>query len=161
MDVIVLSFVTGFALATLIFWPLLHGAKRRLTEAGVIESPPKGRHALRTEAATAPRPAAAPKSAEKEPTAEAAKAEPVADVPRQPEPKADASAAPDREAEPVPPESPAETTQPSEPVPPEAHPEDKGDIPVLPTNLFEEHFEARFNRSRQRLERLRSELNGN
>lgn len=31
-------------------------------------------------------------------------------------------------------------------------------IPILPTDLFEKHFEAKFNRSRQRLARLRAEL---
>lgn len=41
-DLIFLSFVGGFALATLVFWPLLHRAHNRLAQ---TSSAPTGRHA--------------------------------------------------------------------------------------------------------------------
>ncbi|GAA0524388.1 hypothetical protein GCM10011581_44590 [Saccharopolyspora subtropica] len=111
MDLLVLMFVSGFALATLIFWPLLHRANQRLAESGEAH-PPRGRRTVRTPAAP-PRPA----------------------VTEQP---ADAAAEPE----------PAPQQPTAGPV----------EIPVLATDLFEKHFEAKFNRSRQRLARLRAEI---
>ncbi|MEV0696756.1 hypothetical protein AB0I53_02355 [Saccharopolyspora sp. NPDC050389] len=131
MDLLVLMFVTGFALATLIFWPLLQRANRRLAESGVSETAiaPKGKHALRT-------PAGPPKSAA--PTVIARRPSTDQAAQEEPEPKPE-------EPQPV-------------PVAPQQRTAEPGEIPELPTDLFEKHFEAKFNRSRQRLARLRDEI---
>lgn len=117
MELLVLMFVTGFALATLIFWPLLHRANRQL---GEQESAPRGRHALRTPA---------PPTVTRRTTA----------------------------PQPTEPEQPAEA-KPSEPVAPAQRTAEPAELPELPTDLYEKHFEAKFNRSRQRLARLRTEI---
>ncbi|MEU5850575.1 hypothetical protein [Saccharopolyspora shandongensis] len=131
MELLVLMFVTGFALATLIFWPLLQRANRRLAESGISEATivPKGRHALRTP--DAPAKSAPPTVIPRRPSADQA-------APAEPEPK---------------PEEP----QPA-PVAPQQRTAEPVEIPELPTDLFEKHFEAKFNRSRQRLARLRDEI---
>ncbi|MBB5153160.1 hypothetical protein [Saccharopolyspora phatthalungensis] len=126
MDLLVLMFVTGFAMATLIFWPLLSRANRRLAESGISDAAaaPIGKHALRSPAT--------PKVVAREPSTDAqpalAKPETAPEAPR-PVPVAPQQ----RSAEPV-------------------------QIPVLPTDLFAKNFEAKFNRSRQRLARLRDEI---
>ncbi|MDA3627847.1 hypothetical protein OU415_20595 [Saccharopolyspora sp. WRP15-2] len=133
MELLVLMFVTGFALATLIFWPLLHRANRRL---GEQESAPRGKHALR-----APTPPTVTRRTP-EPTAAAEPAEPAesAEAAESTEAEAEQPAA---EVQAV---APAQRT--SEPV----------ELPELPTDLYEKHFEAKFNRSRQRIARLRAEI---
>lgn len=45
VDLVFLAFVGGFALATLVFWPLLHRANTRL---GQTSSAPTGKHAQRS-----------------------------------------------------------------------------------------------------------------
>ncbi|RKT83002.1 hypothetical protein SAMN05421805_10323 [Saccharopolyspora antimicrobica] len=120
MELLVLMFVSGFALATLIFWPLLHRANRQL---GEQESAPRGRHALRT-------PAPAPPTVTRRTTA----------------------------PQPAEPERPAAEEKPSEPVAPVQRTAEPTELPELPTDLYEKHFEAKFNRSRQRLARLRTEI---
>ncbi|WP_263251406.1 hypothetical protein [Saccharopolyspora rosea] len=131
MDLIIMTFVAGFAMATLVFWPLLHRAHRRLAEAGLTESAaPRGKHALRADRSVASAPAECP-------------AQTAGELPAQAAPQAAGPAAePPRAGAPVPaPQMPARV-----------------DMPELPTDLFERQFEARFNRSRQRLARLRDEL---
>ncbi|MER7079778.1 hypothetical protein SAMN02982929_05495 [Saccharopolyspora kobensis] len=120
MELLVLMFVSGFALATLIFWPLLHRANRQL---GEQESAPRGRHALRT-------PAPAPPTVTRRTTA----------------------------PQPAEQEQPAVEEKPSEPVAPVQRTAEPAELPELPTDLYEKHFEAKFNRSRQRLARLRTEI---
>ncbi|MFI0464041.1 hypothetical protein ACH347_08175 [Saccharopolyspora sp. 5N102] len=131
MDLLVLMFVTGFALATLIFWPLLQRANRRLAESGVSEAAiaPKGKHALRTP--DAPARSASPTVIARRPSTD--QAAPAESEPKPEEPRPALVAPQQRTAEPV-------------------------EIPELPTDLFEKHFEAKFNRSRQRLARLRDEI---
>ncbi|MCI2416155.1 hypothetical protein MOQ72_01860 [Saccharopolyspora sp. K220] len=141
MDLLVLMFVTGFAVATLIFWPMLHRANRRLAETGVSDAgyTPKGKHALRPPAT--PKVIPRRREAEEQPAPAEAKAEPEPQV--ETETKA--------EAEPEPSESAS--------VAPQQRAAERIEMPALPTDLFEKHFEAKFNRSRQRLARLRSEIN--
>ncbi|MER7015948.1 hypothetical protein ABT324_31315 [Saccharopolyspora sp. NPDC000359] len=130
MELLVLMFVTGFALATLIFWPLLHRANRQL---GEQEAAPRGKHALRTPVPVPPtvtRRTTTPPQPAPEPT-----------DPEQPAAEAGPTGAPEV-AEVAP------TQRTAEPV----------DLPELPTDLYEKHFEAKFNRSRQRLARLRTEI---
>ncbi|MER6990760.1 hypothetical protein ABT337_29585 [Saccharopolyspora hirsuta] len=141
MELLVLMFVTGFALATLIFWPLLHRANRQL---GEQEAAPRGKHALRTPAPAPPtvtRRTTAPQQPTPEPT-----------EPEQPaaETKQSAAEAEQPAAEAEPSESPA--------VAPAQRTAEPVELPELPTDLYEKHFEAKFNRSRQRLARLRTEI---
>ncbi|QIZ36241.1 hypothetical protein [Saccharopolyspora sp. ASAGF58] len=144
MDLLVLMFVTGFALATLIFWPLLNRANRRLAESGIAEpaTAPKGRHALRTPAA--PVKPATPTVIPRRPSTDN---QPSA-TEHEPETGSDAETRP--EAEP-------EASRPA-PVAPRQRPAEPAEVPQLPTDLFEKHFEAKFNRSRQRLARIRDEI---
>ncbi|MGW1681152.1 hypothetical protein [Saccharopolyspora sp. NPDC002376] len=128
MELLVLMFVTGFALATLIFWPLLHRATRQL---GEQESAPRGKHALR-----APTP----------PTVTRRTPEPT--TPTEPTESAEA-------VEPAEAEQPAAEAQAVAPALRTAEPVE---LPELPTDLYEKHFEAKFNRSRQRIARLRAEI---
>ncbi|MGP4021365.1 hypothetical protein [Saccharopolyspora sp. 5N708] len=147
MDLLVLMFVTGFAVATLIFWPLLHRANRRLAETGVSESSttPNGKHALRPAALRNP---ATPKVIPRRPTS-------TEDQPTPSESKAESEV--QAEPEQVEPEEQVESVR----VAPQQRSAEPIEMPVLPTDLFEKHFEAKFNRSRQRLAKLRSEINKN
>lgn len=114
MDLIVLTFVAGFAVATLVFWPLLQRAQRR--------SPlpvTSGRHRKTTQ--NTPAVVAEQKTEEPEPKKDTERTEPVISI---------------AYAEP-------------EPV----------DMPELPTDLFSKRYEARFNRARKRLDRLRTQIN--
>lgn len=148
MDLLVLMFVTGFALATLIFWPLLNRANRRLAESGVAEpaTAPKGKHALRTP--VTPVKATTPTVIPRRPSTDdqAPTAEP------EPEPEAKSEIEPEAKSEAEP-----EARQPV-PVAPQQRSAEPAEIPQLPTDLFEKHFEAKFNRSRQRLARIRDEI---
>jgi hypothetical protein len=137
VDLLVLMFVTGFALATLIFWPLLYRANRRLAETGVSDAAttPIGRHALCTPAK--------PKVVARRPGTDAKATASPATTP---------TTAPATEPAPV----PAQRKQ--APVAPQQRSAEPVEVPVLPTDLFEKHFEAKFNRSRQRLARLRDEI---
>ncbi|PKW14736.1 hypothetical protein [Saccharopolyspora spinosa] len=146
MDLLVLMFVTGFALATLVFWPLLNRANRRLAESGLAEpaTAPKGRHALRTPAA--PVKPAPPTVIPRRPSTD--------DQPPATEPEAETETWSDAETR-----SEAEPEAPrSAPVAPQQRSAEPAEIPQLPTDLFEKHFEAKFNRSRQRLARIRDEI---
>lgn len=146
----VLMFIIGFALAALVFLPLLFRAHQRLAD----------RTAIAGRASTNP---------------------PAQRRPNTGGPKHAADPARDRTAgknggspsagngEPTP-ETAAERTQPGVvginedtqpdlwPVAPRQRTNEPIAIPILPTDLFEKHFQAKFNRSRQRLARLRSEL---
>lgn len=133
MDLIVISFAGGAVVAAVIFWPLLRRARR-----AHADTPPTGKHALRTPQQTKPTGETA-RPAEAEPDARPAEAAPErADIPHQ-------ETAADRSAEPLP-----------------DRPEPDGALGVtvatLPTALFEEHYEAKFRRTRDRIERLRNQL---
>ncbi|WP_245776185.1 hypothetical protein [Saccharopolyspora flava] len=124
---LVLMFVCGLAVATLVFWPLLHRAQRKAAETQQPEAAPRGKHALGAAAA----PAAGTETAEKtegegektdregEPTQPVKIDEAIAPQPREPEPMV---------------------------------------MPEIPTDIFEARYQAKFNRSKRRLERLRSEI---
>ncbi|WP_461157864.1 hypothetical protein [Saccharopolyspora tripterygii] len=130
---LVLMFVCGLAVATLVFWPLLNRANRKAAESQ--STTPHGRHALG--AASAP-------AAESEDTTSkdtAPKAE-AGD-----EEKSDRGG--DGEAtQPV--KIKAVASAPREPAPME--------MPELPTDIFDTRFKAKFNRSKRRLERIRAEI---
>lgn len=132
MDLIVISFAGGAVVAAVIFWPLLHRARRRAH----ADTPPTGKHALRTPQQPAKPTGEAVGAAETENPAQAAPER--ADIPHQ-------ETAADRTAEPLP-----------------GRPDSDGALGVtvatLPTELFEEHYEAKFRRTRDRIERLRTQL---
>ncbi|QGK69113.1 hypothetical protein GIY23_05805 [Allosaccharopolyspora coralli] len=142
-DLLILSFVGGFAVATLIFWPLLHRAHQNRTRSAAAS----GRHHLRKpvrsgstavaklggadgETSADAAPAGAPDSATAPATATAASTDSsLAD--------AGASAS-------------------------EASPESV-DVPRQPTSSdrFREHHAAQFEHTRSRIARLRDELSEN
>lgn len=135
MDLIVISFVGGVVVAAVVFWPLLHRARRRAH----ADTPPTGKHALRTPQQPAKPAGEADRPAETEPVARPAEAERERPhIPHQ-------ETAADRAAEPLP-----------------ERPDTDGALGVtvatLPTALFEEHYEAKFRRTRDRIERLRNQL---
>ncbi|MGW3467352.1 hypothetical protein ACWDKQ_02500 [Saccharopolyspora sp. NPDC000995] len=146
MDLLVLMFVTGFALATLIFWPLLNRANRRLAESGVAEpaTAPKGRHALRTP--PAPVKPVTPTVIPRRPSTD--------EQPPATEPDTEAKTGSDAETRS---QAESEARRPA-PVAPQQRSAEPAEVPQLPTDLFEKHFEAKFNRSRQRLARIRDEI---
>lgn len=129
-----LLFLCGFAAATLVFWPLLNRANKRAAESS---SPQRGRHALA--AASAPAKPAARKTATAVPAAKP-EGEPVGEG-------SEGGAAG------------ADSTQPVavDSAPPPREPEEDP-MPELPTDLFENHYQAKFNRPKRRLERIRAEI---
>ncbi|GAA2820896.1 hypothetical protein [Saccharopolyspora taberi] len=115
MDLIVLTFVAGFAVATLIFWPLLQKAQRRPVQPPPVPRTPKHRKTTQSSPVVVPRQTA---PAEQEPKKKET-AEPVVSIGYAPE---------------------------------------AVEMPELPTDLFAKRYEARFNRTRRRLERLRAQV---
>lgn len=131
---LVLMFVCGLAVATLVFWPLLNRANRKAAESQ--STAPHGRHALG--AASAP-------SAESEDATSKGTASKGAE--------AGGEERTDREGD-------GEATQPVKikavaPAPREPVPME---MPELPTDIFDTRFRAKFNRSKRRLERIRAEI---
>ncbi|TDD87250.1 hypothetical protein E1202_16875 [Saccharopolyspora karakumensis] len=92
MEMLVLMFVCGLAVATLVFWPLLHRAHRKATESQ--QAAPHGKHALRAtsapeETATTPAASGSDEKTDREGDGEATqpvKIEATAPKPREPEP---------------------------------------------------------------------------
>ncbi|WP_406692438.1 hypothetical protein REH65_11655 [Saccharopolyspora sp. ID03-671] len=126
MEMLFLMFVCGLAVATLVFWPLLHRANRKAEASQQPEAAPRGKHALGAAAAPGEETATAEASSEGEKT--------------------------DREGEP---------TQPvkiDEAIAPQPRAPEPMEMPEIPTDIFEARYQAKFNRSKRRLERLRSEI---
>ncbi|MEB3368046.1 hypothetical protein [Saccharopolyspora mangrovi] len=132
MELLVLMFVCGLAVATLVFWPLLNRANRKATESQQASS--RGRHALG--AATAP-------AAGSEKTESSG-----SEIASKPEEEKESSRGDGEATQPVKVEVTA--PRPREPEPME--------MPELPTDIFEARYQAKFNRSKRRLERIRSEI---
>ena len=133
MELLVLMFVCGLAVATLVFWPLLNRANRKATESQQA-SPLRGRHALG--AATAP--AAVSDKSESS----------GSEITSKPEEEKESGRGDGEATQPVKVEVTA--PQPREPEPME--------MPELPTDIFEARYQAKFNRSKRRLERIRAEI---
>ncbi|WP_243789574.1 hypothetical protein [Saccharopolyspora gloriosae] len=142
MDLIVISFAGGVVVAAVIFWPLLHRARRRAH----ADTPPTGKHALRNPQQPAKPTGETTRPASTEPDAQPAEAveQPAEAAQERPGVPHQETAA-DRAAEPLP-----------------QRPDTDGAMGVtvatLPTALFEEHYEAKFRRTRDRIERLRNQL---
>ncbi|QUH00509.1 hypothetical protein HUO13_06470 [Saccharopolyspora erythraea] len=122
MDLLVLSFVAGFALATLIFWPMLQRAQRQPGTSAKRATTSCSATRLDHAGAEPPKP---------DPVVVAG---PGHETGLDPEAVAESAVPQRREPEPV-------------------------EMPSLPTDLFAQRYQARFNRSRGRLERLRAQFN--
>ena len=136
---LVLMFVCGLAVATLVFWPLLNRANRKAAESQ--STAPHGRHALGAASA----PSAESEDATSKGTASKGAASKGAE--------AGGEERTDREGD-------GEATQPVKikavaPAPREPVPME---MPELPTDIFDTRFRAKFNRSKRRLERIRAEI---
>ena len=142
MELLFLLFLCGFAVATLIFWPLLNRANQRSSGS---RAPQRGRHAL--DAASAPakpaaRAATTTGSAAATTTSAAANSEGT-------------SAGEGTETE----QTGGESTQPvSVDAAPQPREPEEDPMPELPTDLFETRYRAKFNRPKRRLERIRAEI---
>lgn len=132
---LVLMFVCGLAVATLVFWPLLNRANRKAAESQ--STAPHGRHALGAASA----PAAESEDATSKDTA--SKGAGAAGGEEKTDREGDGEA-----TQPV--KIKAVAPAPREPVPME--------MPELPTDIFDTRFRAKFNRSKRRLERIRAEI---
>lgn len=151
----VLMFIIGFALAALIFLPLLLRANRRLADrtamAGRASTNPPAQRRPNTggpkHAADTPRNGASATGSGGPGTSSTGTGGNGSGPATAPEQNRPAVAGIDEDTQPdLWPVTPRQRT--SEPIA----------IPILPTDLFEKHFEAKFNRSRQRLARMRAEL---
>ncbi|MBK0868137.1 MAG: hypothetical protein IJH84_17240 [Saccharopolyspora sp.] len=157
----IMIFAAGFLLASLIFWPML--ARARRTDA---DSAPTGKHAMRPAPREQAHSAQAGEAAggDGKPAAESGETAPAREETAENTSEA-AEAAPHR----------PETEQPQ----PDQQPQRESGEPVrsaevirirpsdqeigvsvgtLPTSLFEEHHAAKFRRTQDRIERLRSQL---
>ncbi|MDR7301071.1 hypothetical protein [Haloactinomyces albus] len=157
--ILVLTFLGGLVLATLVFWPILHRAKHSGgAERGAVRSGGEGRHALNRRGTT--KPARAVNTTSKHsvrpthPTASAQSTDSAAQA-------STASAmrsVPSEGAEP----SQADPHEPqaiaTEANPPAQRSEEPVDLPELPSDLFRQHHAAHFERVRERANRLRTEL---
>ncbi|KEI44084.1 hypothetical protein [Saccharopolyspora rectivirgula] len=153
MDLLVLMFLIGFTLATLVFWPLLQRASRR-PENTSTRSAPTGKHALRPTAR--PQQAASEllertKKATSEKGAQAGQDSASATSSTRIRVQLAEKTGSDRLAEKTGSDRQSENAA--------AESDFTAlDIPELPANLFAKNFAAKFNRSRQRLNRIRTEL---
>lgn len=139
-DLLILAFVGGFALATLIFWPLLHRAHRPATVSGSRGSVSTGKHALGTRGTT--------KAAGLTTLAATRAARNPAEIA-----PGDKSSAGDRGFT-------VRTADPEGAATPVRHEEEPADAELAPNDLFEQHHAAKFDQARQRLTRVRAELGG-
>lgn len=137
-DLILLAFAGGFAIATMIFWPLLHRAQHRFDHHGRLRSA-TGKHA-RPEPANAKGTKAAARTADAGFTSVTATST---------QPSAAASDTAGRDV------TNASEQSSVVPAPRQSEPVE---LPE-PNDLFRQHHAAQFNRSRERLARLRSQLN--
>lgn len=145
-DLLILAFVGGFAVATLIFWPLLHRAHQKRTQQNRSRPAASGKHHLRkpvrsgsTAVTTLGGPGggssngSAVESGGDSTPADSSAAPSVA--PADASPGSDGASAPKMDGESVDiPEQPA------------------------PSDRFREHHEAQFERTRSRIAKLRDEL---
>ncbi len=131
INLLILAFILGFALATLIFCPMLHRAQQ---------------HAAARRAKQPPRPVSRPplaKAPADSRTAETGLA------------KSRAAGSEAAQAAPAKSEPPATG---SESANAETAPVHLGDLPKMPTGLYQEHHAEQFEHTRARLERLRAQL---
>ncbi|MFC7342288.1 hypothetical protein [Saccharopolyspora griseoalba] len=144
MEMLFLLFLCGFAAATLIFWPLLNRANKRAGDSG---APQRGRHALDAAAAPAKpatKAATTTSTATTSTTATSSSAQPEDD------PNGEETGTEQTGGESTQPVSMDAAPQPREP--------EEDPMPELPTDLFETRYQAKFNRPKRRLERIRAEI---
>lgn len=168
MDLLLLTFIGGFVVATLIFWPLLRRSNRQSSRtdnsagsrsahqrelASRNSATPHGRHAA---IAGSQSRASAPTTQHgdgNEPETPETGNQLVERIKIEGIDSANSSKAPGR-AEFV---DAIRIDGELAPTPPRQRTSEPAAVPV-PTNLYERHFEARFNRCRKRVQRLRDEL---
>lgn len=145
LDVLILAFLAGVVVAALLLWPMRRGRSR---DASRTTSGRAGKHALRSDTSRARGTTSASRRARERPTA---RAEPAV----APEPADSAAAAPTSQAAAsveVPEEGKATSDDPSAPREP-----NRTELPV-PIDLYQRRYAARFERARNRMARIRQEL---
>jgi hypothetical protein len=150
-DLLVVAFILGFGCATLVIWPMVRRARHRLAaHRASAHSLSVGKYALRkpsalkmTDSTTASATAVTILAAQRR--------KPVV---KRPEP---APTPEDSAAEP----SPLEQANADLPTAPQLRITEPVEMPPLPTDLYERHYEVQFERARKRIERLRAQLNEN
>ncbi len=141
-DLLVLAFLAGFAVATLIFWPMLK--RRRPREISRQSTAGAGKHALREGAAAKP----AGRSAHV--YTPGTHAQPARTRVAVAEPGGEDSGVRDT--------LPAEDADAATAVP---EPREREPIELPPpADLYQQHYAARFNRARTRVARIREQLDG-
>ena len=151
----IMIFAAGFLLASLIFWPML--ARARRTDA---DSAPTGMHATRPAPREQAHSAQAGEAAggDGKPAAESGETAPAREETAENTSEA-AEAAPHRPETEQPQRESGEPVRSAEVI--RIRPSDQEigvSVGTLPTSLFEEHHAAKFRRTQDRIERLRSQL---
>lgn len=149
-DLVVVAFLLGFGAGALAFWPMVRKARHRLAaQRACTHSLSRGANALRD--------ASALRMADS--TTASATAVTVLAAQR----RSHASGSQDAEhtpAEGSSGDSPmAEQANADLPTAPQPRISEPVAVPQLPTDLYEQHYEAQFAHARQRIERLRAQLN--
>jgi hypothetical protein len=149
LDLIVLAFFGGIALATLIFWPLLHRAQQQLAVAERSGYSPRGGKPAR------------PKPSTTQPISTASRTATKATIVM---PRTDSA----HEVNPTsatlldPGTAPTSASADDESVGTDWSKisiEEQLEVSTQPTDLYEQHYEAKFERTRKRLARLKQQLN--
>jgi hypothetical protein len=148
-DLVVVAFLLGIGAGALIFWPMVRKARHRLAaQRACTHSLSRGAHALRDPSAlrmadstTASATAVTVLTAHRRSPALANQAD---------EGATDAKDSADR--------SMSDQANADLPTAPQPRISEPVAVPQLPTDLFEQHYEARFDHARKRIERLRAQL---
>lgn len=148
-DLVVVAFLLGVGAGALIFWPMVRKARHRLAaQRACTHSLSRGAHALRdpsvlrmADSTTASATAVTVLAAHRRAPASGGQAGEHA-------PRTESSS------------EPAMTDQANADLPTAPQPaiSEPVAVPQLPTDLFEQHYEARFDHARKRIERLRAQL---
>jgi hypothetical protein len=142
ISLLFVTFVAGFALSALIFWLVQRRAQHQHI-GRAASTPSGGKHALRTSARQKPAD-----------SGHTASATAVTVLAAQGDTTVSETASSSAESS-----IDAEATHPDLPIAPQQRTEEPVEIPPMPTDLFERHYEAQFERARKRIERLRAQLN--
>jgi hypothetical protein len=154
-DLLVLAFLLGFGCAVLVLWPMVRRARHRLAaQRASAHSLSVGKYALRepsalktTDSTTASATAVTILAAQRR--------TPVTDRPA-PRPAPSPETSPETSASPSAVDEQANADLPTAP---QQRITESTEMPPLPTDLYERHYEVQFERARKRIERLRAQLN--
>lgn len=149
-DLVVVAFLLGIGAGALIFWPMVRKARHRLAaQRACTHSLSRGVHALRDPSALRMADSTTA-SATAVTVLTAQRRSPAPDDNQADERAPDAKDSADRAMS-----DQANADLPTAPQPRISEPVA---VPQLPTDLFEQHYEARFDHARKRIERLRAQL---